>query len=196
MDWLDIAGFSLGGAMLVIMATGVAFAAMIPTLGGWSKRYFITLFSLLFLCAVTCFFALVFWYDPTKATAERIIYFFESLFLSSLMFMPTVFLLHSSKESIKSSALFRLVMALFGAFGIIMVVTQFSDVFYYVTADNQFVRGPLWALWLAPMVIMMVLNIAGTIRRRKKLSKKLFVGLLVYMLPMTATLIVHMFLAI
>ena len=112
------------------------------------------------------------------------------------MFMPTVFLLHSSKESIKSSALFRLVMALLGAFGIIMVVTQFSDVFYYVTADNQFVRGPLWALWLAPMVIMMVLNIAGTIRRRKKLSKKYFVGLLVYMLPMTATLIVHMFLAI
>ena len=73
MDWMEIAGFSLGGAMLVIMAAGVAFAALIPTLDRWSKRFFVTLFSLLFLCTVTCFFALVFWYDPTKAAAERIV---------------------------------------------------------------------------------------------------------------------------
>lgn len=196
MDWMEIAGFSLGGAMLVIMAAGVAFAALIPTLDRWSKRFFVTLFSLLFLCTVTCFFALVFWYDPTKAAAERIVYFFQSLFLSSLMFMPTVFLLHSSKESIKSSALFRLVMALLGAYVIILIVASFTKIFYYVTPDNHFVRGPLWALWLAPLVIMMVLNLAGTIGRRKKLSKLYFVGLLVYLFPMTLTVLVHMFIEI
>ena len=67
------------------------------------------------------------------------------------------------------------------------------NVVYYVTPDNQFIRGPLWALWMVPLVLMMILNIAGVIVRRKKLSKKYFVALLVYLLPMTAAIIVHMF---
>jgi len=61
MAWYDILGFSLGGAILVTMAFGIAFSLFIPSLDRWSKRYFITLFSLLLLCTVTCFLALIFW---------------------------------------------------------------------------------------------------------------------------------------
>ena len=42
----------------------------------------------------------------------------------------------------------------------------------------------------------MLLNIAGVIRRRKKLSKKHFNALLIYLLPMTAAIIGHMFISV
>lgn len=75
-------------------------------------------------------------------------------------------------------------------------VARFTDVFFYVTPDNGFVRGPLLALSLMPMAAMLIVNIVGVIRRRKKLSKKYFSGLLLYLIPMTLTMILHVFIAI
>ena len=86
--------------------------------------------------------------------------------------------------------------ALLGIYLLMAVVSMFTDEFYYVTVGNQFVRGPLLALGLLPLAIALVLNIIGTIKRRKKLSKKYFIGLLVYLIPMTVAMIVHMFIAI
>ena len=198
MTWTsyDIFGFSVLSTILVIMVLGIVFSFFTPTLDRWSKRYFITLFSLLFLCAVTCFLALLFWHDSTKAVASRIVYFFEDAFLSTTAFMPTVFLLHNAGERFKKSFLAWVMTALLGIYLLMSVVSMFTDVFYYVTADNQFVRGPLLALGLLPLAIGLVLNIIGTIKRRKKLSKKYFTGLLVYLIPMTVAMIVHMFIAI
>ncbi len=42
----------------------------------------------------------------------------------------------------------------------------------------------------------MIINVVGLIRRRKKFSKRYFTSLLVYLLPMTATILVHMFISI
>ena len=191
--WLDLLGFSLVGAILVIMALGIVLSAVLPTLDKWSKKYFITLFSLLFLCAVSCLFALIFWYDPTKAVAERIIYFFESLFLSVPIFMPTFFLLHCSHEKAKRNLLFSAVMALLGAFLILLIASQFTDAFYYVTADNKFFRGTLYSASLAPIAVILILNVIAVVRRRNKLSKKYFIGLLVYLIPMMITMTIHLF---
>lgn len=191
-----IIDFSLAGALLVIMAIGISFSAFMPALDRWNKRYFITLFSLLFLCTVSCFLAVVFWEDPAMAEAERIVYLFEGMFLSTPVFMPTIFLLHSCGESLKSSLLFKIVTALLTIYIVMLILIQFTDVVYYVTPDNEFIRGPLWALWLIPLVLIMILNIAGLIIRRKKLSKKYYIALLVYLLPMTAAIIVHMFISV
>ena len=196
MDWIYIVDYLLAGALMVMMAIGVAFSAFIPALDRCNKRYFNILFSLLFLCTVSCLLALIFWEAPTMAATSRIVYLFEGLLLSTPVFMPTLFLLHSCGESFKSSPLFKLVMALQGVYIIFLSAAQFMNVVYYVTPDNQFIRGPLWALWMVPLALMMILNIAGVIVRRKKLSKKYFVALLVYLLPMTAAIIVHMFISV
>ena len=193
LNWIYVGDFLLSGALLVMMAIGIAFSAFMPALDRWSKRYFIILFSLFFLCTVSCFFAVLFWENPAMAAASRVVYLFEGLFLSTPMFMPTLFLLHSCGESFKSSLLFKIVMTLLSVFIIILIVIQFTDVFYYVTPNNHFVRGPLWALWLVPLVLIMIFNIAGVIRRREKLSDKYYVALLIYLLPMTASIILHMF---
>ena len=188
-----IVSYSILGALLIMMALGIVFSAMMPVTDRWSRRYFVTLFSLLLIGSVTCFLATLFWEDPRMATAERIVYFFEGLSLSSLIFMPTVFLLHSCGENLKSSLLFKVVAALLTVYYLIFIVGQFTDAIYRVTPDNQYIRGPLFALWISPLVVILILNIAGVIRRRKKLSKRYFIALLVYLLPMTVTLFFHLF---
>ena len=195
-NWIDVLYFVVSGAILATMALGIGLSVFMPSLDMWSKRYFITLFSLLLLCTVTCFLELIFWYDPEMAATERVIYVFESLLLSVPMFMPTVFLLHWCGENVKKSMFFNTVTAMLGVFFILNIIAPFTDVFARVTTDNQFFRGPLWALGLAPIVVILVLNIVGVIKRRKKLSKKYFVGLLVYLFPMTLAVFVHLFIPV
>ena len=195
-DWISILDFVLAGALLVMMASGIAFAFTMPAHDRWNRRYFILLFSLFLLCTVTCFLALLFWEKPTMAAAARIVYLFEGLFLSTPVFMPTFFLLHDCGENIRNSALFKTVTALMGIYIGVLIAAQFTTAFYYVTPNNHFFRGTLWWLWLTPLVLIMICNIAGVIKRRKKLSKRVFIALLVYLLPMTAAIIAHMFISV
>ena len=74
-----------------------------------------------------------------------------------------------------------------------LLSTQFTDVVYYVTDDNQYFRGPLFMLAMSPLVAIMILNIVGVIKRRKKLTKRRFIALMVYLVPMTGAVVVHMF---
>ena len=193
MGLLDLIGFSLGGALIIIMALGVLLSVFMPALDRWSKRYFITLFTLMFLCSVICFLALIFWYDPSMAAESRIIYILEGVFLVTPVFMPTIFLLHYSGEKIKKSVLFWLVTSVLGVYSVILISAQFTDVFYYVTADNEFFRGPLWAFWMLPLAVCMIINTTGLFYRVKKLPKKYFVALLIYLLYMTTVILIHMF---
>ena len=193
MEWMYIVDYLLAGALLVMMAIGIAFSAYMPALDKWNKRYFMVLFSLLFLCSVSCLLSLIFYEDPTKAATERVIYFFESLFMAAPIIMPTIFLLHCSHEKVKRNVLFYAMIALLCVYFAFLIVAQFTDVFYYVTPDNRFFYGPLYKLSLVPLILIMILNIVGVIIRRKKLSDKYLVALLVYLLPMTAAIIIHMF---
>ena len=193
MEWMYVVDYLLVGALLVMMAIGIAFSAYMPALDKWNKRYFLVLFSLLFLCSVSCLLSLIFYEDPTKAATERVVYFFESLFMAVPIFMPTIFLLHCSHEKVKRNVLFYAMIALLCVYFAFLIVAQFTDVFYYVTPDNRFFYGPLYNLSLVPIILIMILNIVGVIIRRKKLSDKYLVALLVYLIPMTAALIIHMF---
>ena len=104
------------------------------------------------------------------AVAERIVYFFESLFLSSIVVLPTVFLLHCRGIKLKESRLFQVVAALLAVYVINLIVAQFTTIYYYVTADNRYVRGPLYWLAVVPLLVIMILNIVNTIRWRKAYS--------------------------
>ncbi len=192
-EWLDIVGYSVGGAMLVMMAIGIALSAFIPALDRWDRRYFITFFSMLLLSVAVFYIDVIIYRFPDVPAVEKVVVFFEFLTVSALMPMPTVLLLHRCGESIKSSALFRAMAALWCAFFSLLIVAQFTDAFYYIATDNQFFRGSWFALLPLPMVVMMILNIEGVIRRRKQLSKRYFIAILVYLLPMTTALFIYLF---
>ena len=192
-SWAEIFSYSLGGAMLFMMTLGIVISAFIPAIDRWSRRYLVTLFSLLLPCVVVCFIDIFLYADPGMAAWERVICFLQLLFLPVLMFMPTIFLLHSCGESIKNSVLFRVVIILCGAYCCMLILAQFTEVFYYITPENQIIRSPLIPLLLAPLAVIMLLNIDGVIRRRKKLKKRYFIALLIYLPPMTISVFIHMF---
>ena len=176
-----------------MMVLGIVFSACMPALEQWNRRYFIILFSVLLLYVVIFFIDLLIWTVPDMVTEEKIVVIFEYLFFSFLTLMPMFFLLHCCGENIKHSLLFRTVMTLSGIFCLILSVAQFTDIFYYVAPNNQYLRGSWFPLLMTPLAVIMTINIYGLNKRRKKLSKMVFIALLVYMLPMTAAIIVYMF---
>ena len=184
---------SVSGAMLLLMALGIVFAALMPTIDRWDKRYFIALFSMLLALSIVLFTDVILWGRPGMLDAEIVIWFMEFLLLSVLMWMSMIFLLHRTGESVKNSLLFKAATALWGVFFILLIAAQFTDVIYSVTPDALCERGPLFAVMLIPLVLMMLLNIGGTFRRRSKLSKRHYVAHLTYILPMTAAVCAHMF---
>ena len=186
--------YSAAGAMPVVMALGIVFSAFMPTLERWNKRYFIALFTLFCMCSISCFLAVFFWGNPKMAAAERVIYFFESVFLSTPVIMPTVFLLHTCTDGVRRKRFFIASAVLLGVYFLIVMIAQFTDAFYYVTADNRYFRGEWYALALLPLEAIMVLNVVLAIRWRKQLSRRYFIALLIYLLPMTVVLFVNMFL--
>ena len=192
-DTIGLIGFSLTGAITITMLLGIVLSAFMPALDRWNKLYFIALFSLMFILSVSCVFAMFFWYDTSMAVEAKIDYLIEGLFLVTPVFMPTIFLLHYSGEKIKKSVLFRLVTAILVLYVVMLAVAQFTDVFYYVTPDNHFFHGPFYALFVAPLAVCMTINTMGLFHRTKKLPKKYFIALLIYLLYMTTALIVHMF---
>ena len=188
-----IFSYSVLGALLIMMVFGILVSLLIPMTDRWNKRYFVTLFSLFLFCSITCFLATLFWGNPRMAAVQRVVYFLEALSMSTLILIPTVFLLHNVGESIMNSPLFKAAAALSGIYYVMLIATQFTNVFYYVTPDNQYVRYPMFAVMVSPLAAIMILNVVCTIRKRRKLSKRYFWGLMVYLMPMTAAVIFHMF---
>ncbi len=191
-----IIGYCTGSAMLVLMLMSLVYAIVMPMSDRWSKKYFITFFSLLTVCVCSVFVSAFLYNIPELAQAEKVACYIESLLISVLMPMPTILLLHSCNEKLAESKLLRTVIILWAAYFIIIMFGLFTDYFFVVTPENKFKREPWFPMILIPLAIIMILNIAGVIRRRGKLSKRYFVAFLIYLLPMTAFIIIHTYIDI
>ena len=194
--WINTVCYSIGSALLVLMVLGIVLSAFIPTLDTWNRRFFVTLFSLLLMYVAVLFVDESIYNKPDMAVGERVVIFLEYLLFSVLTLIPMIFLLHCCSENIRGSMKFRAAIALWSACFIMLVTAQFTEAFYYSTNNNLFLRGPWFALMLVPLVVIMFLSVASVIANRKKLSKRYFIALLVYLLPMTVAIIVYMFAAV
>jgi LytS/YehU family sensor histidine kinase len=87
----------------------------------------------------------------------------------------------------------RVIVGLWIVYIVLLVSILFIGDFVNITPDNQYSRGSLYPVALLPMVVTLLCNLAGTIRRRVWLSPKLFFGLLIAILPMTVAMIVQLF---
>lgn len=109
--------------------------------------------------------------------------------------MLTVFLLHCCGENWRKSPLFRAVLALYGLYFALIVIAQFTSSIYYVTPDGHLHTGPLYPLAIAPLVVIGLINLIALIRRRDRLTRKLFFAIMISLLPLTVALIIHLFVA-
>ena len=110
--------------------------------------------------------------------------------------LPTILILHTCKEKLINSMLFHAVIALWIVYFIILEIGQFTNIFYIISSDGIFYRTSWFPLMVAPLVLIMLLNIASLIHRRRKLSKRYIIALLIYMIPLTIFVIIHAFIDI
>ena len=192
-SWIDHFYFFIIGAALLLSVLGLWLTAILPAVDRWSRRffrnYFIVLFAACLLGLIEMFYL---FYSPPQAVVYLVI-LLESLFYSLPLPMLTVYLLHCSGESMRESKLFYAVIGLYAACLVLFAGSLFFDDFYSITPDLQYYRGPLYPIIALPMNIIMLLNLAGVLRRRNRLSHKTFVSFLVAILPITVTLLIHLF---
>ena len=192
-SWIDYFYVSVSGAALLLSAMGLWFTAVIPGTDRWSRRFFLWYFLIFLLCGLTSAAEMILASFPGTVTALKYVLFLESILLSLPMPMLTVYLVYCSGENLHTSRLLRSATVLWIVFQIVNVLTLFVDGFSDLTQGYPYGRGPLYPLLLSPVVVIMLLNLAATIRRRKKLSRKLYLSFLIVTMPMTAALIVQLF---
>ena len=197
-DWLNFFYNFIVGVALLLSVLGLWFAAIMPGIDRWSKRFFLTFFAALLLSCLFGLIEIILYSYPDLAAAITFMSFLGTLLLSLPLSMPGVYLLRCCGEDIRSSRLFRTVLGLWAVFAALLTITLFSDVFYYITPETQYLylRGPWFPLLMLPLTAIMLINLAGTIRRRERLSRKVRLSLLVAQLPMTVTVLVHIFIDI
>ena len=191
--WIESLDFSVFGAALLLGAIGLWFTVVIPAIDRWSRRFFISYFTVFLLCCMAGI-AEVFFQDSAVPRAVFILLLIlDSLLLSLPILLLTAYLLHCCGENIRSSKLFHAVLGLWAAFFALLVSILFIGGFIYITSENQYFRGPLYPLPLAPIVVALLFNFAGVMRRRVQLPRKVFLAFLIAILPIGAALTVHLF---
>ena len=177
--------------MLTLTVLGLGISVFMPGMNRWNRRFFTALFTVLLLLMGAFLVDLIVYEFHDMALAEQIDVYFQYLLVSLPMPMFTGYLLHFCGEDLRKSMLFRIVIGLWGIYFILLGIAQCTTFLYYVTLDNQFIRGSWHPLLTAPLAAIMLFNLAGVIRRRKRLPDKYYVAFLIHLLPMTVATLIH-----
>ena len=177
--------------MLTLTVLGLGVSVFMPGMNRWNRRFFTALFTVLLLLMGAFLVDLIVYEFRDMALAEQIDVYFQYLLVSLPMPMFTGYLLHFCGEDLRKSTLFRLVIGLWGIYFILLGIAQCTTFLYYVTPDNDFIRGSWHPLLVAPIAAIMLLNLAGVIQRRNRLSNKYYVAFLIHLLPMTVAALIH-----
>ena len=183
--------FFVAGMIVLLTMLGLWVAAVMPGLDRWNRHFFIAFFTILMLCLILYFFDMLTYDNPAFLTLQKLIVFLEYLLTPMLFPMLTFYLLHCCGEEYRSSALLHAELAMGGLFVVLLVIAQFKEGFYQITPE--FACGPLHPLLMAPVIAMLLITLEGTVRRRARLSKRHFRALLVFLIPLTISLMVSAF---
>ena len=186
----------LGGALLTLVLLGLLAAACLPALDKWNKRFFISSFIVLILSIIAYFIDVLVYTNPSLALAETIVAFWETFLPSLLMPLLTGYILYSSGENRRHNLFLRSILVIWSVHFILLLITQYTKCIYDITPDNQFIRGPLYPVLIAPMVALIGVNLAGVIRRRHQLKRKHFIAILVYLIPLMIAMVFQMFVSV
>jgi hypothetical protein len=194
--WIDHLSYFLAGIMLMLTVMGMVLAGTMPGIERWNRRFFLFLFTALTLLITITTIDLIIYRSPGIPRVKAVVWYLESVLNSFPMFFFPFFLLHCCGERWQASRLIHANLLLWITYFVLLGVNQFTHLFYYAAQDGMFSRGPWYPLAIAPMDVMMLLNLAGVIRRRRLISGKYFRIFLIYLVPLSAAMVVHTFLYI
>ena len=192
-NWLDFFYFFTCGAALLLSGLGLWFVVIMPGIGRWSKHFFRTYFIVLMLICFSTFLEMILQRYAFPREAMVFWLALESLLLPLPIPMLTVYLLHCTGENLRTTRLFFIMMVLWAIYSVLVIGSPFIRGFSKLTPDGQYARGPLYPLLILPLTLLMLCNLAGTIMRRGRLSRKAWLSFLIAELPMAAALTVHLF---
>ena len=190
-DWPIQISFFVVGIMMALMLLGLGVSAIIPGIDRWNKRYFTALFAVLSLLITVALADIIVYDDPGFELLKKILWYLEPMLISVPILMFSALLLHTCGESINNSPLFISVLVLWAAYNIMLLLTQFTDWFYYIETWDVFVKGPFYPLLPSPILIALCLMIAGVLRRRNNLAGKHYLAFLIYLIPQTIAIFIH-----
>ena len=192
-NWIEHFYFFIAGAMLLLSMMGLCSTAIAPGIDCWGKRFFRGFFLVLMLIGLSCLAGMILYYTSVPRTALKPVLVLENLFFSLPPPMLTAYLLHCCGENIRRGRLPRIVTGLWAVCFVMVTSGLFTDDFFYILPDGNYARGTWYPLMLLPVATTGLLNLAGVMQRRKRLSRKTFLSFLLALLPMTGALLVHIF---
>ena len=169
------------------------FSIAIPGMDRWSRRFFRSYFIVFILCCLSSLTEIALYHYHAPGIAIYTVMIIGSLLLLLPLPMLTVYLLHYCGESILHSKLLKAVIALMVIYCLVLAGTLITGELWYVTPDWQYYRGPLYPLLPLPLIAILIINFTGTLHRRKKLPHKVFLSFLVALVPVSAAMIVQLF---
>lgn len=177
MNNLIIFYFSVNSSFMTIILIGLIISAIMPGIEKLSRKFFVSLFTnLLFLITVT-FIETFLFQNPKMLLENKIAIFLQYFFISLPLPIFTAYFLKLCGENLRKNLIFRAVIGIWIIYFILLVINQFTGIFYYLTAENVediFSRGELHAILFLPMILIIFLNLSCVIRFRKKFPKKYF----------------------
>lgn len=192
-SWYVFFYYFIIGVMLLLSVLGLRFIAIMPRIDRWNRCFFRGFFIVLILISCLAIIDIVMYYCYAPSMAMRFIQVLEGQLIAVPLPMLTVLLLHCSGENLRESKLLQAVLGLQIVFFLLGTSSLFTDVFFIVGADRFSYRGSWYPLMLLPAYAILLLNLAGTIRRRALLSRKVFLNFLSVQLPMMITLLIQVF---
>jgi hypothetical protein len=185
--------FFIIGVTLLLSVLGLCFIAIIPGIDRWNRRFFRAFFIVLILLYCLAVIDIVMYYCFAPDSIMRFIQVLEGQLFAVPLPMLTVLLLHCSGENLRGNKLLQTVLGLQIAFFLLGTSSLFTDAFFIVGADRLSHYGFWYPLLLLPVCAIVLLNLAGTIRRRAVLTRKIFLSFLSAQLPMIITVLIQMF---
>ena len=194
-DWTDLVNFSFAIGGLVVALLGALLNQSVHFIDHRTKGFFTVFFALLAAYVASDLIAQIslVLLGPAYALLSKLAVFAESLFSSLLMPMLTMYLLFCAGVEWRRHPTFYLVSALWLAYFVLLVVTQFTTAIYIITPENVYQRGPLYQVLLLPPALLMLANLDALLRHWKKLSKRHRKAFTVYLLLPLACMLAQMF---
>ena len=194
-SYLYLANYGIAVAALTISVIGLILSLTVQFSDKRYRKYFLLIFSFLMAYAVS---NIAVWIVSGRVgyTYMLISYiglFFESFFSSLLMPVLTLLLLFCAGKDWRKSPYFYTVAALWAIYFILLIITQFTDWIYYYTPDNEYYRGPFYAVLLVPPALVMAVNLFALFRVRGSLSHRQSRAFLIYILVPLVCMLVQMF---
>ena len=194
-NWIYLTNFGVAVSGLVISLIGLILSLTVQYTEKGYRRFFVLIFSVLIAYVSSNLPVWVVSEIPGKKymIISTVFLFFESFFSSLLPPILTAFLLFCAKKNWRKSPYFYTAVVLWLIYFVLLVINLFTQWFYYYTPDNQYFRGPFYALLLVPPVLLMAVNLFALYRLRASYSKLIKYTFLTYILIPLVCMLIQMF---